>query len=144
MSSMKRKRNVVTIERKLETIDQLAIRVRVSFLVVHNNIGIVIRLSEPSFVPISSDNRHSSVYTKERLLQANIYLLLRHKLSKVSLLRRFCGRQSCFSGPRRASNATLYCNPTLNTIYFNVNEKVTTIFKCYVCLNRTTQLSDSM
>ena len=43
---MKRKRNVVTIETKLETIDQLAMGVRVSFLTVRNNIGIVIRLFE--------------------------------------------------------------------------------------------------
>ena len=33
-------------ETKLETIDQLAIGVRVSFLAVCNNIGIVIQLSE--------------------------------------------------------------------------------------------------
>ena len=46
MSSMKRKRNVVTIETKLETIDQLAIRVKVSFPAVHYNTDIVIRLSE--------------------------------------------------------------------------------------------------
>ena len=45
MSFMKRKRNVVTIETKLETIDQLAIEVRVSFLAVRSNIGIVVRLS---------------------------------------------------------------------------------------------------
>ena len=35
----------MTIERKLETIDQLAIGVRVPFLAMNNNIGIVIRLS---------------------------------------------------------------------------------------------------
>ena len=46
MSSMKRIRNVVTIETKLETIDQLAIGVRVSFLAVRNNIDIVIRSLE--------------------------------------------------------------------------------------------------
>ena len=46
MFSMKRKRNVVTIEAKLETIDQLPIEVSVSFLAVRYNIGIVIRLSE--------------------------------------------------------------------------------------------------
>ena len=67
ISSMKRKRNAVTIETKLETIDQLAIGVRVSFLPVRYNIGIVIqlsqknRLSEPQLVPISSDNRRSTV-----------------------------------------------------------------------------------
>ena len=44
MSSMERKLKVVTIERQLETIDKLAIRVRVSFLAVRNNIGIVIQL----------------------------------------------------------------------------------------------------
>ena len=43
---MKRKRNAVTIETKLETIDQLAEGARASFLVVRHNIGIVIRLSE--------------------------------------------------------------------------------------------------
>ena len=42
MSSMKRNPNVVTIETKLETIDQLAIRVRFFFLAVRYNIGIVI------------------------------------------------------------------------------------------------------
>ena len=40
MSSMKRKRKVVTIETKLEIIDQLAIGEKVSFLAVRNNIGI--------------------------------------------------------------------------------------------------------
>ena len=66
MSSMKRKRKVVTIERKLETIDQLAIGVRVSFLAVRNNMSIVIRknrLSNPPLVLISSDNRHSAVFS---------------------------------------------------------------------------------
>ena len=43
MSSMKRKRNDVTIEAKLESIDELAIKVRVSFLAVHSNTGIVIQ-----------------------------------------------------------------------------------------------------
>ena len=43
MSSMKRKPTLVTIETKLETIDQLAVGVRVSFLTVPYNIGIVIR-----------------------------------------------------------------------------------------------------
>ena len=57
MSSMKRKRNVVTIDTTRESIDQLAMGVRVSFLAVRNNIGIVIRLSEPPLVPISSDNQ---------------------------------------------------------------------------------------
>ena len=61
MSSTKRKGNVVTIETKLETIDQPAIGVRVSFLAVRYNIGIVFRLSEPPLVPISSDNRRSTV-----------------------------------------------------------------------------------
>ena len=42
MSSMKRKRNAVTIETTRETIDQLAIEVRASFLVVHYNNGIVV------------------------------------------------------------------------------------------------------
>ena len=42
MFSMKRKRNVVTIETKLEIIDQLAIGVKVSFLAVRYNIGTVI------------------------------------------------------------------------------------------------------
>ena len=36
----------MTIDTKLETKDQLAIGVKVSFLAVRNNIGIVIRLSE--------------------------------------------------------------------------------------------------
>ena len=49
------------IEKKLKTIDQLAIGVRVFFLAVHNNIGIVIRLSEPLLVPISLDNQCSAV-----------------------------------------------------------------------------------
>ena len=39
MFSMKRQWNVVTIETKLETIDQLAIGVRVSFLAVRNNMA---------------------------------------------------------------------------------------------------------
>ena len=56
ISSTKRKRNAVTIERKLETIYQLGIRVRVSFLAVSYNIVIVIQLSEPSLVPINLDN----------------------------------------------------------------------------------------
>ena len=43
MFSIKIKPNLVTIEKKLETIDQLAIEVRVFFLAVPNNIGIVIR-----------------------------------------------------------------------------------------------------
>ena len=42
MSSTKRKQNVVTIKTKLETTDQLAIGVRVSFLAVCYNIGILI------------------------------------------------------------------------------------------------------
>ena len=42
MSSMKRERNAVTIETKLETIDKLETGVRVSFLLVRYNIGIVI------------------------------------------------------------------------------------------------------
>ena len=46
MSSMKRKRNVVTIEITRETTDQLAIGVGVSFLAVRCNIGIVIQLFE--------------------------------------------------------------------------------------------------
>ena len=62
MSSMKRIRNVVTIETKLETIDQLAIEVRVSFLAVRINIGIFIQLSKPPLVPISSNNRRSFVF----------------------------------------------------------------------------------
>ena len=46
MSSMKRKQSIVVIETKLETIDQLAIGVRVSFLAEHYNIGVVVQLSE--------------------------------------------------------------------------------------------------
>ena len=46
MFSMKRKWNVVMIETKLETIDQLAIRERVSFLAERYNICTVNRLSE--------------------------------------------------------------------------------------------------
>ena len=46
---MKRKGNAVTIETKLETIDQLAIKVR-AFLAVGNNISIVIRLLKKSNV----------------------------------------------------------------------------------------------
>ena len=46
MFSMKRKQNVVMIETKLETVDQLAIAVRISFLAVHSNIGIVIQISK--------------------------------------------------------------------------------------------------
>ena len=46
MSSMKKKRNVVTIKTKPETIDQLEIVVRVSFLAVCNSIGIAIGLFE--------------------------------------------------------------------------------------------------
>ena len=46
MSSMKIKRSIVTIETKLETIDQLAKSVRVSFLAVLYNIGIGFQLSE--------------------------------------------------------------------------------------------------
>ena len=38
MSSMKRKQNVVMIKKKLETIDQLAIEVRVPFLAVLGNV----------------------------------------------------------------------------------------------------------
>ena len=53
----------MTIETELETIDQLAIGERVSFLAVRNNIGIVVRVSEPSLVPICLDNRLSTVYT---------------------------------------------------------------------------------
>ena len=45
-SFMERKRNVVTIEKKLEIIDQLAIGESVSYLAACYNIGIVIRLSE--------------------------------------------------------------------------------------------------
>ena len=46
MSFIKRKRIVVTIETKLETMGQPAIGVWSSFLVVHYNNGIVIRLSK--------------------------------------------------------------------------------------------------
>ena len=46
MSSMKRKENVVTIETKLKSIDQLAIGARVSFLAARDNIRIVFRSSE--------------------------------------------------------------------------------------------------
>ena len=47
----------MTIETKLETVDQLAIGVRVSFLAGRYNTGIVIRLSKPPLVSISSDNQ---------------------------------------------------------------------------------------
>ena len=52
----------MTIETKLETNDQLAIGVSVSFLAVRYNICIVIRLSEPPLVPIRLDNRRSTVF----------------------------------------------------------------------------------
>ena len=42
MPSMKRKRNIVTIETKLEITDQLAIGVKVSFLAVRNSISIIV------------------------------------------------------------------------------------------------------
>ena len=58
----------MTIETKLETIDQIAIGVRISFLAVRNNIGIVIRLSESPLVPISSDNRRSTVLSNLLLI----------------------------------------------------------------------------
>ena len=61
----------MTIETKLETIGQLAIGMRVSFPAVRNNIGIVLRLSEPSLVPIISDNRRSTVYTFQPLSVSN-------------------------------------------------------------------------
>ena len=51
----------MTIETKLETIDQLAIGLRVSFQAVHYNTDIVIGLFEPPLVPISSHNRCSTV-----------------------------------------------------------------------------------
>ena len=71
--SMKRKWNVVTIETKLETIDQLAIGVRVSFLVVRCNIGIVIRLSEPQSVSINLDNGCSTVLVMNYLCFFPVY-----------------------------------------------------------------------
>ena len=40
----------MTIETKLETVDQLAIGVRVSFLAVRSNIGIVVRLSAKKLI----------------------------------------------------------------------------------------------
>ena len=57
----------MTIETKLETIDYLAIRMRVSFLAVRYSIGIRLSeknrlLSEQPLVPISSDNRRSTVF----------------------------------------------------------------------------------
>ena len=67
MSSMKRKQNVVTIEATRKTINQLAIKVRAFFgsalqywycyLIIRKN-----RLSKPHLVPISSDNRLSTVF----------------------------------------------------------------------------------
>ena len=64
LTSMKRKRNEVTIETKLEIIDQLAVGTRVSFLTVRYNIDIVIQLSTPLLIPISSDNRRSTALKK--------------------------------------------------------------------------------
>ena len=65
MAFMKRKRNVATTETKLETIDQRAIGVRVSFVAVRYDIGIAIRLSEPLLIPINSDIRRSTVLHKK-------------------------------------------------------------------------------
>ena len=64
---MKRKRNVVTIEIKLETMDQLAIRVRVPFLAVRYKSVLLFDYPKKSIirsplVPISSDNRRSTVH----------------------------------------------------------------------------------
>ena len=50
MSSMERKRKIVTIETKLETIDQLAIGVRVSFLAVHDNLALLFNYPKKSII----------------------------------------------------------------------------------------------
>ena len=51
MSSMKRKWNEVMVEPKLKTVDQLANEASISFLVVHNSIGVmIIRLSKKSAI----------------------------------------------------------------------------------------------
>ena len=69
----------MTIETTRETTAQLAIRVRVSFLAVRTSIDIVIRLSEPPLVLMSSDNRRSTVFIFSVLcftfVRQNIYNL---------------------------------------------------------------------
>ena len=57
----------MTIETKLEIIDQLAIRVRISFLAVRHKSVLLFnfpknRLSQPPLIPISSDNRRSTIF----------------------------------------------------------------------------------
>ena len=66
----------MTIQTKLETIDQLAIGLRVSFLAVRYNIGIVVRLFEPPLVPISSDNRRSTVLRKNFCSSYEVVMLM--------------------------------------------------------------------
>ena len=69
VSFIKRKWNLLTIETKLETIDQLVIEVSISFLAVCYNIGFIIRLSEknelskPPLIQIISDKWRSTVYS---------------------------------------------------------------------------------
>ena len=74
MSSVKRKRNVVMIEMKLEIMDQLATGVGIYSLAVHWNIRIIIQSSEQINYPnhpdsISLDNYCSTVLIKSSVEQ---------------------------------------------------------------------------
>ena len=115
LSSRKRKRNLLTIETKLETKNQLAIRVSISFLAVRNNIGIVIQLSEKidylshpwsQLVRIVGD----LLYLSEQLRNAS-----QHKVILVKLLRKYKMHK------KNHANQTLYRLTQRNKTHKSMN-----------------------